>query len=78
MDRSDAIVMRWRYEGGRNPRRLVFEPTSDGCWLREEHVRVGAGEWRRVGRERVDSIGFEGPVPGEPIDGIGVVGPGGQ
>jgi hypothetical protein len=78
MDRSDAIVMRWRYEGDRNPRRLVFEPTSDGCWLREEHVRVGAREWRRVGRERVDSIGFEGPVPGESIADETVVGSGGQ
>jgi hypothetical protein len=62
MDRSDAIVVRWRYADDRS-----------GAWLREDHVRVGAGEWRRVGRERVDSIGFEGPIPGESIDGVGEV-----
>jgi hypothetical protein len=73
MDRSDAIVVRWRYEDDRNPRRLVFEPTSSGAWLREEQVRVGPEEWRRVGRERVDSIGFEGPIPDESIDGVGGV-----
>jgi len=73
MDRSDAIVVRWRYADDRNPRRLVFEPTSSGAWLREDHVRVGAGEWRRVGRERVDSIGVEGPAPDESIGGVGEV-----
>jgi hypothetical protein len=71
MDRSDAIVVRWRYEDDRNPRRLVFESTSSGAWLREEHIRVGPEEWRRVGRERVDSIGVEGPIPQESIDGVG-------
>jgi hypothetical protein len=73
MDRSDAIVVRWRYADDRSARRLVFEPTSDGCWLREDHVRVAREEWRRVGRERVDSIGFEGPIPSESIDGVGEV-----
>jgi hypothetical protein len=73
MDRSDAIVVRWRYEDDRNPRRLIFEPTSSGAWLREEHIRVGPEEWRRVGRERVDSIGFEGSIPSESTDGVGEV-----
>jgi len=70
MDRSDAIVVRWRYADDRSARRLVFEPTSSGAWLREDHVRVAPNEWRRVGCERVDSIGFEGPIPGE-TDGVG-------
>ena len=48
-DRADAIELRWSYPDTRLPRRVIFEPRSDGAWLRRESVWVREGEWRQVG-----------------------------
>jgi len=66
-DRSDAVIVRWN-PAGRAARRFVFEPRSDGNWTRSEQVRDHADDWREVGSEVVESIGFEG-VPPECVDG---------
>ena len=59
-DRSDAIELRWSYPDARLPRRVVFEPRSDGAWLRRESVWVREGEWRQVGSEIVDDVAVSG------------------
>jgi hypothetical protein len=61
-DRRDRITVRWR-PTGRAPRRLVFEPRSDGGWLREEQTRIHDGTWRTVGTETCTDLAFEGPIP---------------
>ena len=65
-DRSDAMVVRWN-PAGRAARRITFEP-REGGFLRVEQVRDHADEWRTVGREVVDTVGFEN-VPVECVDG---------
>jgi len=50
-DVLDAIELRWSYPDARLPRRVIFEPRSDGAWLRRESVWVRDGEWRQVGSD---------------------------
>lgn len=59
-DRSDALVVRYRPESG-PPRRVVFEPLSDGEWSRTESEWRGAacGGWRETGSERVTVVEIE-------------------
>jgi len=66
-DRSDAVVARWKPQG-RAARRLLFEPTSEGNWLRREQVIDHTDSWQTVGTETTESIGFEN-VPPECVDG---------
>ena len=66
-DRRDRIIVRWR-PTGRAPRRLVFEPRSEGGWLREEQTLAHDGTFRTVGTETCTELAFEGPIPDEYID----------
>jgi len=60
-DRTDRVIVRWS-PTGRAPRRIVFEPVESGGWNRIEQAYSDDRGWRTVGSERVESIGFEGPV----------------
>jgi len=60
MTGPEATVVTYSPEG-RAPRRLVFEPLSDGSHLKREQVRNQHGEWHEVGSERVSDIAIEGP-----------------
>ena len=68
MDRSDAVTVRW--QPPRQPaRKLVFEPRSDGDWLRIEKSWTGC-TWREVGTEVVDDVAVEFRVrSGETVTG---------
>jgi len=68
MDRSDAIIVRERPARG-EPRRTVYRPRSDGGWWVVEEYHNGC-QWVRRGKEAIDSIGFEGPIPPELVDGL--------
>lgn len=59
-DRCDAVVVRYRPVRG-PPRRVVFEPLSDGRIERTEAEWTGC-TWRPVGREVVTRVIVETPA----------------
>lgn len=54
---AEAITVRWDPARG-PPRRVRFEPRSDGRWMRIESVWTGC-KWRPTGREVVTDVGVE-------------------
>jgi len=54
LDRSDRHGLVYEPERG-PPRRILFEPRSDGTWERVEAVWTGCA-WRPLGREVVESL----------------------
>jgi len=60
-DQRTRHVIHWEPVVGERPRRLVFEPASDGRWHRIEQERQGC-RWRDVGRETVASLSVHAPA----------------
>jgi len=54
MDRRDAVTVTYR-PAYAPPRRLRFEPQSDGAFERVEEEWNGC-RWRRIGSERVTEL----------------------
>lgn len=57
-DRSDAVVLTWTPRSS-PPRRIVFEPRSDGDWTRYDQALGPEEVWRTRGTEVVDNVGVE-------------------
>lgn len=62
-DPSGGFDLLWTPEGGQ-PRKLSFEPRSDGGFLRIEKEWNGC-QWRETGSERVENVRLEVPNRGD-------------
>lgn len=58
--RTDGFEVQWTSAGGAT-RKFVFEPHSDGGYVRIDKEWTGR-KWREVGQKRVESVEIEGSV----------------